>query len=131
MTVIWTPNGAYSIESYLNEADLENAILQVQADLFGHNRIYLDIKKKIGAKGGLRNIIATYFSLESRFFDRPKRTFFGHSSDFIIVQGSDECSTATMNAGAACRIEVVFAPSTLADRAAAGSRLTPIMSDVV
>ena len=68
MTVIWTPNGAYSIESYLNEADLENAILQVQADLFGHNRIYLDIKKKIGAKGGLGNIIATYFSLEKPFF---------------------------------------------------------------
>jgi hypothetical protein len=56
MTVIWTPNGAYSIANYRSEADLESAILQVQSELFGRNRIYLDIKKKIGAKGGLRNI---------------------------------------------------------------------------
>jgi hypothetical protein len=56
MSVIWTPKGAYSIANYRTEADLENAILQVQSELFGRNRIYLDIKKKIGAKGGLRNI---------------------------------------------------------------------------
>jgi hypothetical protein len=56
MTVIWTPNGAYSIANYRSEVDLESAILQVQSELFGRNRIYLDIKKKIGAKGGLRNI---------------------------------------------------------------------------
>lgn len=56
MTVIWTPDGAYSIASYSKEADLESAILQVQSDLFGRNRIYLDIKKKIGIKGGRRNI---------------------------------------------------------------------------
>lgn len=56
MTVIWTPDGAYSIADYRSEADLESAILQVQSELFGRNRIYLDIKKKIGSKGGLRNI---------------------------------------------------------------------------
>jgi hypothetical protein len=56
MPVIWTPNGTYSIVNYRSEADLENAIIQVQADLFGSKRIYLDIKKKIGKKGGLRNI---------------------------------------------------------------------------
>ncbi|NJL57637.1 hypothetical protein HC928_22780 [bacterium] len=56
MTVIWTPNGAYSIANYRSEADLESGILQVQSELFGRNRLYLDIKKKIGAKGGLRNI---------------------------------------------------------------------------
>ncbi|MCL6566470.1 MAG: hypothetical protein K6U09_08615 [Acidobacteriia bacterium] len=41
---------------YENEADLEAAIVEVQAALFGPHRIYLDTKKKIGAKGGLRNI---------------------------------------------------------------------------
>lgn len=56
MTVIWTPNGTFSIVNYRSEADLESAIIQVQSDLFGTNRIYLDIKKKIGKKGGLRNI---------------------------------------------------------------------------
>lgn len=56
MAVIWTPLGAYSSTDYRSEADLENAILQVQSELFGRNRIYLDVKRKIGAKGGLRNI---------------------------------------------------------------------------
>ncbi|HEV2493070.1 MAG TPA: hypothetical protein VG204_08370 [Terriglobia bacterium] len=56
MSLIWTKAGAYQRVEYENEADLESAILEVQADLFGPNRIYLDIKKKIGLKGGLRNI---------------------------------------------------------------------------
>src|SRR5262249_6807875 len=41
---------------YDSEDDLEEAILQVQAELFGSNRIYLPVKKKIGAKGGPRAI---------------------------------------------------------------------------
>lgn len=55
-TVIWTPFGAYRRVEYQSESDLEQAIVQVQAKLFGSHRIYLDIKKKIGAKGGQRNI---------------------------------------------------------------------------
>jgi hypothetical protein len=53
---IWTPSGAYTAVEYDSEADLERAIVQVQNQLFGSGRIYLDVKKKIGAKGGLRNI---------------------------------------------------------------------------
>jgi len=56
MSLIWTKNGPYYKVEYENEADLESAILEVQDKLFGSNRIYLDIKKKIGAKGGVRNI---------------------------------------------------------------------------
>lgn len=56
MSLIWTSHGAYNRASYSNEADLESAIIQVQKDLFGPNRIYLDVKKKIGVKGGIRNI---------------------------------------------------------------------------
>src|SRR5690242_103520 len=56
MDVIWTRGGIYRRATYANEADLEAAIVRVQAELFGTNRIYLDVKKKIGAKGGLRNI---------------------------------------------------------------------------
>ncbi len=56
MTLIWTNNGPYCRTEYENEADLEKAILRVQDTLFGPDRIYLDIKKKIGAKGGIRNI---------------------------------------------------------------------------
>jgi hypothetical protein len=46
----------YKAASYSSEADLEAAIVLVQKELFGPNRIYLDIKKKIGVKGGIRNI---------------------------------------------------------------------------
>lgn len=56
MGVIWTPNGRYRHTGYDSEADLEKAILTVEADLFGPARIYLPIKKKIGGKGPVHNI---------------------------------------------------------------------------
>jgi hypothetical protein len=56
MPCIWTKGGLYTAAPFDSESDLESAILQVQDALFGPNRIYIDIKKKIGAKDGLRNI---------------------------------------------------------------------------
>lgn len=56
VSIIWSEKGPYSRVGYDTEADLEAAILQVQRELFGPNRIYLPVKKKIGAKEGLRNI---------------------------------------------------------------------------
>jgi hypothetical protein len=56
MSLIWTHGGPYRRGEYENEADLEASIIQVQTELFGPNRIYLDVKKKIGVKGGIRNI---------------------------------------------------------------------------
>lgn len=56
MSVIWTRNGFFRRVQYQSEADLESSILEVQDQLFGSTRIYLDIKKRIGTKGGLRNV---------------------------------------------------------------------------
>ena len=56
MNVIRTPTGIYQSVAYKNEADLESAIWNVQADLFGKGRLYLDVKKKIGGEKGPRNI---------------------------------------------------------------------------
>lgn len=56
MEIIWTETGFYRRVGYENEGDLETAILLVQASLFGPGRLYLDVKKKIGVKGGVRNI---------------------------------------------------------------------------
>ncbi|HYK87265.1 MAG TPA: hypothetical protein VE398_00745 [Acidobacteriota bacterium] len=56
MANIWTASGLYKAVPYKDEAELESAIIKLQHELFGPNRIYLDVKKKIGAKGGLRNI---------------------------------------------------------------------------
>jgi len=56
MSLSWTKQKAFRRVQYAGEADLQEAILQVQAELFGPRRIHLDIKKKIGAKGGLSNV---------------------------------------------------------------------------
>lgn len=54
--MLWAPNKVYHSEPFESEEELEGAILEVCKDLFGGLRIYLDIKKKIGAKGKTRNI---------------------------------------------------------------------------
>jgi hypothetical protein len=56
MPLIWTRDGSYRRINYASESDLEATILQVQTELFGVGRIYLDIKRKIGSKSGIRNI---------------------------------------------------------------------------
>lgn len=50
------PNKIYHDEPFELEKDIESAILEVSDDLFGEDRIYLDIKKKIGLKGKTSNI---------------------------------------------------------------------------
>jgi hypothetical protein len=54
--IIMTDHGLFYRSQYESEAALEKAILEIQAELFGKNRMYLDVKKKIGVKGGLTNI---------------------------------------------------------------------------
>ena len=56
MELIWTKSGSFHRVGYESEADLESAIVQVLAVLFGPHRIYLDIKRKVGAKGGPKNV---------------------------------------------------------------------------
>ncbi len=56
MEIILTDNGVFRRSQFESEAALEKAILEIQAELFGKNRMYLDVKKKIGGKGSLRNI---------------------------------------------------------------------------
>ena len=56
MGIIQTPSGTYRRVEYKTEADLEASVMQVREELFGRGRVYLDVKRKIGAKGGVRNI---------------------------------------------------------------------------
>lgn len=56
MEVITTDNGLLYRSQFESEAALEKAILEIQAELFGKNRLYLGVKKKIGAKGSVKNI---------------------------------------------------------------------------
>ena len=56
MTELWVNARSYRLAEYKNEADLEKVILELRGRLFGPDRIYLDIKRKIGSHGGQRNI---------------------------------------------------------------------------
>ncbi|MDX2176230.1 MAG: hypothetical protein SF028_07140 [Candidatus Sumerlaeia bacterium] len=54
--MIWAHSQKYHPWAFDRETDLEAAIAQVKADLFGEQRIYLDVKKLIGERGKTRNI---------------------------------------------------------------------------
>ena len=58
--MLWTSDSRYWEEPFELEADLEGAIGEVSADLFGPDRLYLDVKKKIGAKGKTNNVPDAY-----------------------------------------------------------------------
>ncbi len=58
--MLWTAKGAYHEEPFELEAELEDAIRTVGADLFGPGRAYVDVKKKIGAKGRTNNVPDAY-----------------------------------------------------------------------
>lgn len=54
--MLWNQNEVYQEEQFESEERLEDAIHEVSVQLFGENRIYLDIKKRIGSKGSIQNI---------------------------------------------------------------------------
>jgi len=54
--MLWSEAGVFYEEPFDIESELEEAIFKLSRALFGKNRIYLDIKKKIGGKGKTKNI---------------------------------------------------------------------------
>ena len=54
--MLWNPQATLHEEPFLSEAELEKCICEAAPVLFGPNRVYLDLKKKIGAKGKTQNI---------------------------------------------------------------------------
>lgn len=58
--MLWTAKSRYHEEPFELEADLEDAVRTVSAELFGPDRLYLDVKKKIGAKGKTVNVPDAY-----------------------------------------------------------------------
>ena len=53
-------NTTYTAWPFSKEAELEDAIQEVKAHLFGNTRIYLEVKRKIGKQGGKQNIPDAY-----------------------------------------------------------------------
>lgn len=56
MEIILTDNGVFHRSQFESETALEKAVIEIQTELFGKNRMYLDVKKRIGAKGSLMNV---------------------------------------------------------------------------
>ena len=54
--MLWSEAGKFDEEPFDVESELEEAILSVSPTLFGKSRIYIDAKRRIGAKGQVRNI---------------------------------------------------------------------------
>ncbi|MGA2394972.1 MAG: hypothetical protein ABSH03_16645, partial [Candidatus Lustribacter sp.] len=48
MSVIWSEAAAYHSVPYDNEQDLEDAIVQIAPALFGADRVFLSVKRKVG-----------------------------------------------------------------------------------
>lgn len=57
--MLWNDRAEYHEELFNQESELEDAIREVSAALFGPNRLYLETKKKIG-KGKTKNIPDAY-----------------------------------------------------------------------
>lgn len=54
--MIWTTGTKFHLWPFDKETDLEAAIAEVKAELFGSNRAYLDVKRLIGERGRVRNV---------------------------------------------------------------------------
>jgi hypothetical protein len=54
--VLWSSQQSFRDEEFESESELEAAIVAASSTLFGTSRYYLNVKKKIGIKGGTRNI---------------------------------------------------------------------------
>jgi hypothetical protein len=54
--MLWTHNNQYKLDPFDIESELEASIKEVGDTLFGPNRIYLEVKRKIGAQGKTNNI---------------------------------------------------------------------------
>lgn len=54
--MILIENKAYNIEPYDSESEFEESVWKLRKSLFGSNRLYFNLKKKIGNQGKTRNI---------------------------------------------------------------------------
>jgi hypothetical protein len=64
MGVLLRDGNIYRMVEFSNEAEFERAVVSVSKELFGQSMVYLDLKKKIGAKRGLTAGIPDGFLLD-------------------------------------------------------------------
>jgi hypothetical protein len=60
MSQLVTPYGTFNLVKYKKEQDFERAVVTHVTDIFGERRIYLDCKRRIGAKNGKQSVPDAY-----------------------------------------------------------------------
>lgn len=60
MSKLVTPNGTFRLLRFDSEKEFERAVVSQAAEIFGERRIYLDCKRRLGAKGGKQSIPDAY-----------------------------------------------------------------------
>lgn len=89
--MLWTPEKQYAADPFETESQLESAIIQVSKALFGPNRIYLDVKKLIGAKGKTKNIPDGYLiDLTSR--KKPQLFLVENEPAYVLLMRVVRCT---------------------------------------
>lgn len=54
--MLWSKTQSFKDESFHTETEIEEAICEAAGALFGPSRIYLDVKKRVGAKSKTQNV---------------------------------------------------------------------------
>jgi hypothetical protein len=60
MSKLVTPHGNFRLQRFENEKDFERAVVAQAGEIFGEHRIYLDCKRRLGAKGWKQSIPDAY-----------------------------------------------------------------------
>jgi hypothetical protein len=60
MSQLVTPFGTFKLTQYETENEFERAVVSKVSDIFGERRIYLDCKRRIGAKDGKQSVPDAY-----------------------------------------------------------------------
>lgn len=68
MSQLVTPYSTFSRIQYETEHEFERAIVAHVNDIFGERRIYLDCKRRVGAKDGKQSVPDAYLIDVSRGF---------------------------------------------------------------
>ena len=69
MTKLVTPWGTYTLYQFESEDEFERAVVAHTEEMFGPRRVYIDCKRRVGAKGGRQIIPDGYLIDFSRVRD--------------------------------------------------------------
>lgn len=89
MSHLVTPYGTFNLIQYDTEQEFERAIVAHVSDIFGERRIYLDCKRRIGAKDGKVTQLPSISPQRVSLSGKPVQDQ-NHSSTDAVLARTDE-----------------------------------------